>query len=97
MLLKTKRMSISRVQYSIFLYITHVAADNMLSHFKFNDYDGIKQLLKDNGFRHDQEMVEAVLSRCTPTTPCGGVYTEEEILDNATHAETHLSEQELAF
>ena len=69
----------------------------MLTHFKFNDYHGIKKILHDNGFRHDQEMVEAVLSRCTPTSPGSGVYTEEVILDNATYAETHLSEQELAF
>ena len=88
---------ISRGQYSIFLYITQVAADNMLRHFKFDDYKGIKQILQDNGFRHDQEMVEAVLSRCTPTAPCGGVYTAQEILDNATYAETHLSEQELVI
>ena len=88
---------ILRGQYSIFLYITLVAADNMVRHFKFDDYQGIKQILQDNGFRHDQEMVEAVLSRCTPTTPFGSLYTDQEILDNAAYAETHLSEQDFFF
>ena len=73
--------------------------DNMqrdFKYFKFDDHQGIQKILQDNGFRHDQEMVEAVLSRtmeCTPSVPYSGVYTAQEILASAPDAEAFLSEQ----
>jgi len=71
----------------------NMQTDNMQRDFKFDDHQGIKKMLQDNGFRHDQEMVKAVLSRCTPTVPYSGVYTAQEIFASAPHAEAFLSEQ----